>query len=219
MGRKENINHVSFWMQQRLNLYNQCCNTFCKHKSFLLDDYKLHPLMKHINAPPSNDCFYELFTLYYPILSILFCLFCSRISSKDYTFIKNDILYPVDMIILDVTTIKIWMYDSPYLYRIYMAAFLKINKQISRPESSYKNKKKIFHMISSTFNFEEMCFDRFLHFIFYRFRSFIVIMIIEGWDAVMWKTSPSTNGWFMHVYHTCCITTYSSFSSPSFYFC
>ena len=37
--------------------------------------------------------------------------------------------------------------------------------------------------------------------LFYRFRSFIVIMIIEGWDAVMWKTSPSTNGCFMHVYH------------------
>ena len=105
------------------------------------------------------------------------------------------------------------------IYRIYMEASMKIHKQISRPVSSYNNKKKIFHMISSTFNFEEMCFDRFLHFIFYRFRSFIVIMIIEGWDAVMWKTSPSTNGWFMHVYHTCYITTYSSFSSPSFYFC
>ena len=95
----------------------------------------------------------------------MFCLFCSRISSKDYTFIKNDILYPVDMIILDETTIKIWIYNSPYLYRIYMEAFMKIHKQICRPVSSYNNKKKIFHMISSTFNFEEMCFDRFLHFI------------------------------------------------------
>ena len=25
-------------------MYNQCCNTLCKHKSFLLDDYKLHPV-------------------------------------------------------------------------------------------------------------------------------------------------------------------------------
>ena len=102
-----------------------------------------------------------------------------------------------------------------------MAAFLKINKQISRPESSYKNKKKIFHMISSTFNFEEMCFDRFLHFIFYRFRSFIVIMIIEGWDAVMWKTSPSTNG----LLHAMCMypcrrcTTYTLVLFFSFLFC
>ena len=102
---------------------------------------------------------------------------------------------------------------------------MHINKLVDQYLCS-RRRKWSFHMISQIhLIFEEMCFDRFLHFIlsfsFVRSCSCIVIMIIEGWDAVMWKTSPSTNG----LLHAMCMypcrryTTYTLVLFFSFLFC
>ena len=100
--------------------------------------------------------------------------------------------------------------DTKFFFRFqfYMMNLGLVTMHINKLVDQYlcsRRRKWSFHMISQIhLIFEEMCFDRFLHFIlsfsFVRSCSCIVIMIIEGWDAVMWKTSPSTNGWFMHVW-------------------
>ena len=83
--------------------------------------------------------------------------------------------------------------------------------------SQLKKKKMIIsHDKPNTFNFWRDVFWSFSSFYFpsfsfVRFCPCIVIMIIEGWDAVMWKTSPSTNGllhamcmypWTLYYLHT-----------------
>ena len=93
--------------------------------------------------------------------------------------------------------------------------------------SQLKKKKMIIsHDKPNTFNFWRDVFWSFSSFYFpsfsfVRFCPCIVIMIIEGWDAVMWKTSPSTNG----LLHAMCMypcrryTTYTLVLFFSFLFC
>ena len=55
-------------------------------------------------------------------------------------------------------------------------------ERVCIPISQLKKKKWSFHMISQIhLIFEEMCFDRFLHFIFHRFPSFISVRVLWLW--------------------------------------